>query len=156
MTWLEDLKLAIKAVFHKNPAGLKEAAIADRMNLPRTFLYRYGDLRQDDVIPLERLVQLVLISGDMRPMAALCRACGGEFVAVKPLAHGSEETALKAVQEFSELMAEYSSAILDGRITPRELATLEREGAEAQQAIAALVGTIRVRVSVTPPHEGGI
>jgi hypothetical protein len=156
MTWLEDLKLAIKAVFHRNPAGLKEEAIATRMGMPRTFLYRYGDLHQEAIIPLERLVQLVLISSDTRPMAALCRACGGEFVAVKPLCRGNEQTALKAVREFSELMNEYSKDIIDGHVTPRELARLEREASEAQQAIAALVQSVRWNTQGAPGQEGGV
>lgn len=154
MTWLDDFKAALRAVFHNNPAHLKEAAIADRMGLARTFLYRYANIHDTAMIPLDRLVQLVLISCDARPMAALCRACGGEFVAVHTLNKGSEQTALKAVQEFSELMSEYSRDILDGKITARELARLEAESAEAQQAIAALVQSVRVQVNGNA--EGGV
>jgi hypothetical protein len=152
MTWLDDLKMAIKAVFHKNPAGLKEAAIADRMGMPRTFLYRYGDLHQDAIIPLERLVQLVLISADPGPITALCRACGGVFVATQPLKNGGEQTALRAVKEFSELMGEYSADLLDGKMTAKELQRLEREAGEAQQAIAALVQAAKDQAKA----EGGI
>lgn len=146
MTWLDDFKAALRAVFHSNPAHLKEAAIADRMGLARTFLYRYANIHDTAMIPVERLVQLVLISCDTRPIAALCRACGGEFVAARALAKGNEQAALAAVREFSELMSEYSRAILDGNIDAKELALLEREASEAQQAIAALVQTARVRV----------
>lgn len=153
MTWLDDFKLAIKAVFHNNPAHLKEAAIADRMGMPRTFLYRYGDLHQDDIISVPRLVQLTLIACDTRPISALCRACGGEFIAMKPLCTGTEQTALKAVKEFSELMGEYSKDILDGRITTKELRTLEAEARQAQQAIAALVQAARAKAGA---EEGGV
>lgn len=146
MTWLDDFKAALRAVFHSNPAHLKEAAIADRMGLARTFLYRYANIHDTAMIPVERLVQLVLISCDTRPIAALCRACGGDFIASKALSKGNEQAALKAVQEFSQLMGEYSSAILDGRIDAKELALLEKEANDAQQAIAALVQTARVRV----------
>lgn len=145
MTWLDGFKMAIKAVFHKNPAGLKEAAIADRMGMPRTFLYRYGDIHQEATIPVERLVQLCLIAEDTRPIAALCRAVGGDFIATKPLCRSQEQAALRAVKEFSELMCEYSRDVLDGKITAKELRTLEAEAAQAQQAIAALVQAARAQ-----------
>lgn len=154
MTWVDNLKLAIKAVFHSNPAGLKESAIADRMGVPRTFLYRYGDIHQDEIIPTQRLVQLVLVACDHRPIAELCRACGGEFVITRPLTRTNEQAALKAVKEFSELMGEYSKDIIDGHIDAKELKILEREGSEAQQAIAGLIEAARRKANI--PSEGGL
>ena len=152
--WVDNLKLAIHQALSDNPQHLKATAIEDRMNLPHKFLYRYGDLKQSAMINLERLVQLTLISGDTRPMAALCRAVGGVFLHARPLEQGKEMLALKAVKEFSELMSEYSKDVRDGKICAKELARLDREAMQAQLAIAGLLQAARDNYSKS--DEGGI
>lgn len=141
--WVDSFKTAFHQALSDNPQHLKVTAIEDRMGLPHKFLYRYGDLKQAAMINIERLVQFTWCCGDTRPMAALCRAVGGVFLPGKPLEQGKEHLALKAVKEFSELMSEYSSDILDGKISAKELARLEREAMQAQLAIAGLVQAAR-------------
>lgn len=154
MTWLDTFKTAIKEVFHKNPAGLKEAAIADRMGMPRTFLYRYGDLHQEAIIPVERLVQLTLICGHVGPIDALCRACGGIFIPVRPIARQYEQETVHALRDFSDLLQESAQDYLDGNITTAELKAIENKAYQAQMAIAALVEAARQRHGKTEGGEG--
>lgn len=141
----EPVRQAIRDAIHQNPAGLKAESIAARMRISVSILYGWGELGRSPV-PLDRLVQFVLITGDFRPINALSRELGGVFI---PCPHddgaGADAGAMRALKEFSDLMQESTQALLDGRISDAELARIRREGAEAQRELARFLASIESR-----------
>lgn len=136
-----SLASAVHAAISSNPMRLKGEAIAARMGVSTSALYSWGDPASKKPIPLERLVQLVLITGDNRPISALTEACGGSFV------HNSSDTSsdchtelMQTVQIFAAILRDAGSALADNIITPQELHNLQRKGPAAMLAIARLIG----------------
>lgn len=141
----DPVREAIRQALKSNPAGLKACDIAKRMGVNQSSLYRWGEGVDQD-IPLARLVQLVLISGDPRPVAALCRLVGGLFVVAKWPAVSKEaatDALVKAIKEFADLTAEASKDIIDGQIDSVELERICREGGQAQVALAQLLDVLQ-------------
>jgi len=139
-----ELQSAVKAAISDNPAELKGEAVALRMGVSTGRLYGWGDSAQDEIIPLNRLVQLTHITGDIRPVSALAYICGGVFIPTSLLMGPDDRQALaKMVQEFGELLKTHAAAIADGKITVREMKDLERESAGLQQAIATFMVSLR-------------
>ena len=133
----ESVRQAIQSALRENPSGLKAMDVARRMGINVSSLYRWGESADQD-IPLARLVQLVLVTGDTRPVSAICRLVGGLFVTEKPACMTKEtvtEATVKAIKEFSDLAQEVSGDIIDGSITEDELLRVRREAMHAQQAI---------------------
>lgn len=133
---LDDVRRALQAALSSNPANLKGEAVARRMGIGTSSLYRWGE---SQAIPLDRLVQFTLISRDLRPLQALCRLAGGTFVPVPGDGSTLDQAAMAAIKEFGAFLEAQAKAILDGKVTDRELARIEREGEDAILAIVAIV-----------------
>lgn len=134
---IDNVRAAIKSAIERNPAGIKGEALAVMMGLHFSVIYRWGEAEGKKNAPLDRFIQFSLITRDYRPISALCAAVGGLFVPVPPDEGGDVNVAaLRALKEFSDLLQESSRALLDDKITPPELRTILREGAEAQLALA--------------------
>lgn len=99
----EQIRQAIHDAIHSNPAGLKGEVIAGMMGIDPSCLYRYGDL-SGKPIPLERLLQFVLITQDLRPVMAICSAVGGAFTPLPNRRLPTEHAATKALKEFADVM----------------------------------------------------
>lgn len=143
----EAVRQAIHDAIANNPAGLKGEAIAARMAVSISVLYRWGEL-SGKPIPLDRLKQFVLVTGDMRPITALCREVGGLFIPCpQDDGNGADAGAMRALKEFSDLMQESSSALMDGKVSQGELIRIRREGAEAQRELARFLNSIEERAA---------
>lgn len=140
----DRIRQAVHDAIKENPARLKGEAIAVRMGVATSTLYAWGE-PDKATIPLERLVQLVLITGDIRPIVALSSVVGGYYIPRRSavgVASG-ELASVRAVKEFSDVLQDYSMALLDGRVSVKENARIQKDGAEAMQAIAELLELAR-------------
>jgi len=142
MNWQNELKLAIKQVVTESP--IKAEALAARMaaetghGLSWSQLYRWGDVNQEELIPLGRLVQLLLISGDTRPLDVLCDACGGVFVRTRLAPGELDKVVIKMLKETTDVLSKATEAMKDGKITRAELCDLRKEVMHAHDALAQL------------------
>lgn len=143
---VQSVREAIAAVLEKNPAGLCAKQIALRMSKAWQTIYSYADLSEERGrdIPISQLVALVLITGDDRPIGALCREVGGTFLPLpKPGVSGEVNAAvIAAVKEFGESVAAVGKALEDGKMTAREARPVLREIAETQRALAILSAAV--------------
>lgn len=140
---LEAIRAAVNATLRKNPAALKCEAIALRMGINPSSLYRWGDT-QDQDIPLERLVQLTLFAQDLRPLQALARLCNCAMIPL-PIARGTDAqlVAVKAIHAFSAFMEEDAKDLLHTRMTPGEMRLLEAKGQAAMKGIVYVLEAAR-------------
>jgi len=135
------LQQALHDVLRESP--IKVSGIAARMGDGVSASTLYGWANGSKAIPLGRLVQFILITGDHRPIAALCQELGGAFLPLPSKGGMSDEVGTRTLKEFADLMQEGSRAALDGKWTPAEVARVEKEAAEAQRAIAHYVAWAR-------------
>lgn len=143
---LEAVRLAVREIFDENPAGLSLKEIALRMDCSAALLYSWADLGEGGAdIPLKRLVQLTLITGDGRALAALGLATH-YFVLPMP-ALGTvgelEPESIRALHEFSEFMRENARAVIARVMAAGDLRRIEKEGYEAMLAIARVIAVAR-------------
>ena len=142
---LDSVREAVREVIDDNPAKLKADRIAAILGVSRSEVYAWGEVERK-TIPLGRLVQLVSLTKDYRPVAAVCRAVGGIFVALPAQSDFAAEYELvAAIKEFSDVMQEVSAALADGTITGAEIARVRKQGAEAQRALAQLLAAMEAR-----------
>jgi hypothetical protein len=109
--------------------------------------------------PLRRFVEVMALSGDTRPIDALCAQFGGVFIKTAPMdAVGDRdlyELATKLTGEFGDVINSLRSA-LDGSgdagkaITPREFAAFDTQIYEMQSAAAELRERVSRRVERRP------
>lgn len=145
---LNLVRQAVHAILSDNPANLTPKAIAARMGsgVSLGLLYSWGDCGEfGRDIPLERLLQFTLISQDGRALAAFCDLAGYAAIPVPNLGRlgAAEPASLKALSEFSQFMNENAKALMDGVISDDELERVEKEGGEAQLAIARVIEVAR-------------
>ena len=128
---------ALTAVIEHNARGLKASAIADRMGKGVSASILYAWCNGTKPMPLDRLIQFVLITEDMRPIEALCRKVGGTYFPVRPSKHPvTRKLSVKLIKEFSDVLQAAEQAVLDERWTRAELRKFRKEKAEFLQASA--------------------
>lgn len=143
---IAELRKAIHEAITDNPQHLKAEAVAARMGVNVSTLYRWGE-PDGAPIPMERLVQLCLITQDSRPVAVLARATENALI---PTGRGAkprrlEDCNVRAIKEFADFVGKSSEAFLDGRVTASEFAWIEREGRQAMLAIACVIEAARAK-----------
>lgn len=145
MTWQNEIKLALKRVFHDSP--MKVEAIAARMadengrGISWSQLHKWADVNQDEVIPLGRLVQIMLITGNTTPLDVLCEVCGGVFVRTRLAPARMEGVVIKMLKETADVLHKATEAMRDGKVTRGELSDLRNEVMHAHDALAQLEAT---------------
>ena len=79
--------------------------------------------------------------GDDTPLHFLAQLRGGVFIKLPQVMADDhvDQTAIKVVKEFGELMATYGRALDDGTIDRRDLRDILKEGYEAVEAIVSLL-----------------
>ena len=86
------------------------------------------------------------ITGDYRIAQAFCHCLGGAFIPLHGLSKHSDSALLDLVLQHDSETGDFAGALRaaldDGRITPREFATLNREGREAIAALLELLARL--------------
>ena len=148
----QRIRDAVKAAISANPRHLKGEAIALRMGISPSALYSWGEANGKQ-IPLDRLIQLVLVTGDFRPVIALAEVCGGTFIPRGAEGGGDcREESIKIVQAFAVLLKDSSDAILDNATSHDELRRIQNDGARAMLATAQLIGAFERDESAGAGH----
>ncbi len=144
---LERLRLAINDVLTGNHGGIPAKVVAERMGIPASTLYSYGEVGPTGRdIPVDKLLKLVIAAEDTRPIAALCEDAGGTFFPIPKGSAGAVNTALlDSVKEFGEVVAEIAKDLKDGKINSAEFQRSDREIGEAIQSLAHLRAALQAQ-----------
>lgn len=145
--WLLELKQTLRLVLKESQ--LKEEAIGARMADPETGkggvsgaqLYRWADMNSSEIIPLGRLMQLMEITEDTRPLNILCAARGGVFMRTHGCAGNVDNAIIKVLKETADVLKQATDAMQDGKITCEELARIRKEVSHAHDALAHMEAT---------------
>lgn len=140
---MENVRIAIAAVLKEH----KAEDLAKKMGgLNKSTLYKWAETPTENNphsdIPLARLIQLTLITNRIGPMQAVSEEAGGIFLPGRQLIRGefkNEHAALRVFKETSDLIQEFTNAMLDGRITRDEMKRIRREGEHLALAAAHIV-----------------
>lgn len=109
-------------------------AVAADLGVSLSLVYKWAekptDLGSGSKNPLDRLLQIIELSGDNGIVDWLCRQRGGHFVHDPDVSGHKVEHMLPATQEiigqFSDLLNEISNAADDHSITPDEAAAIRQ------------------------------
>lgn len=122
--------------------------VASELKLSTSLVYKWCQPRQEDSgadNPLDRIQRVIEVTGNQAPIHWLCQQFQGFFV-VNPTADSNlkSEPALQATQsllrEFSDILAEVSSSLLDDNsITEDEAGNIRREWEELKTLAEAFV-----------------
>jgi len=103
-------------------------AVAAELGVSLSLVYKWAEKPADDASgsrnPLDRLLQIIELSGDTGIVEWLCRRQGGHFVKDPEVEGQQMDHVLPATQEiigqFSDLLARISAAATDHSVTPDE------------------------------------
>lgn len=118
---------ALYHAVHDYPGGA--GSLAPRMNLAAPTLYAMANPRDSShEWPLRRFRQVLAMTGDLRPLAALCEENHGVFVglAATTLPDAFRHVS-KLAAEFGDVVRGFEDAMKDGRITPRECDAIDTQ-----------------------------
>ncbi|MCC4260802.1 phage regulatory CII family protein [Pseudomonas aestusnigri] len=124
-------------------AGPKE--LAHRMGTSHTSLLNRVNPNDDTHrLNLEQFLQILALSGDMRPLAALADEFGFDLVArEKPAAQELTSALLHMSAEVADVTRAVTDALDDGRVSQIERQKILREAGEAKQSIDVLVEAVK-------------
>lgn len=130
---------------HDYPGG--GPALAPRMKLAVSTLLSMANPNCDSHDwPLRRFEQAMALTGDVRPLEALCMEFGGVFVRIGGFDQLPPGRLLKKAQhlakEFADVPVRLAEILADGTVKPRELERLRRDIYEMQAAGAALLDVV--------------
>lgn len=113
--------------------------VAREMQIANDTLYRY--IRGENVIPPDRIVDLVRATGDLEFLEFFCEPCG--YIPVlavkgKPSKEEREKDQIRLSILTGQALKEIEDAYEDGRIEKTELRKIERVLARLQQKSAEL------------------
>jgi len=119
-------------------------AVAKDMQIATDTLYRY--VRGENVIPPDRVIDLVKATGDVELLEFFCEPCG--FIPVqavkgKPSVADREKDQIRLSILTGEALKEIEDAYEDGKVDKSELRRMERALARLQQKSAELREKIR-------------
>jgi hypothetical protein len=130
------------------------ANLAMRMGIARSSLLNMANPNTEEPgWPLKRVLQVVALTGDTRPVQAICEEAGGVFV---PLPSGVvDEDGLmlhlaKAGKEFGDVCASLTRSLEDGRIQPAELKDFHKQVMENIQVLHELDRLVEKRALAQP------
>lgn len=132
---------------HDYPGGAP--ALSPRMKLATSTLLSMANPNcESHDWPLKRFEQAMALTGDIRPLEALCQEFGGVFVSIGRFDHLPPGRVLKEAQhlskEFGDVSVQLAEILKDGSVTPREVEQLRRQVYEMQQAGAALMRVVEL------------
>lgn len=106
-------------------------------------------------LSLDEAARIMDLTGDHRILVAMCRRLGYLDPIPAVAYEGIADDALldlvtRMHAESGDVSRTLSTALADGRITPREYADIEQQSIEAQSALATLLDRVRSLVSDEP------
>ena len=125
-------------------AGAKD--LARKMGCSHVaLLQRANPNTPDHRMNVEQLFQVLLHSGDMRPLVALAAEFGFELEAKEQAARKSPVSALMdAAAEFADVTRATHDALEDGHVSSFEKERIRKEIAEVRQAMDVLEQSVKV------------
>ena len=78
--WIQNIKVVFKEALFDRELGIPPHTVAEMLEVDLARLYAWADPESGDVIPLDKFIKFGRISGDARPIAAVCRMLNGRFV----------------------------------------------------------------------------
>ena len=149
---LETIRLAIAGIIKEHKAPLLAKKLGD---LSESTLYKWMEASTEDSkhgdIPLRRAIQLTLITGDSRLMAAIAEEAGGVYLPGLALVEGrfeSEKAACRVMKASAELIETWICAKEDGKISAAEYKELANEVKDLQLAAAAILASAREKAGI--------
>lgn len=144
--------------------------IAADMGLSLSLIYKWAEPPEDETgsgasSPLDRVGQLIRITGDVRIAQWVCEQADGFFIR-NPHAHATSDT-LRAtndiVQEFADMLATIAAASADHVISKDEAKTIRRRWEELKSVTEGFVkaaesgnyGPPKATPPATPPSGSG-
>lgn len=147
-----SLKDALYHAVHDYEPGT--VALAQRMGMAQSSLLNMANPNSAEPgWPMKRFRQVVAITGDVRPVQALCEEAGGVFVPLPRAEVGEDELMLgvaRAGKEFGDVCATMTNALRDHRVTPKELGDFHREVMENIRVLFELDQLMQRRAESQP------
>lgn len=152
----KSLKEALHNTIHRH-STLSVAAIAEEIGMAESYLYRAAlpDQDTDGVdasgvrFPIKKLVPLVRATSDFQVLDHIERSLGRvAFYVPDPSRCSSllHSHLTKTVGEFSDVLKAFELMMEDGKVTQAELASMEKEVYELNQALMSWVASTRQTV----------
>lgn len=140
---------------HAHQGGV--AALAPRMGKSASTLAHELTQQGSAKFGLRDAVMLSHLCGSTAIVQAFAAAMGGPFIpcASADLRDCDMQRVGDTVREFGDVVAGFSAAMADGRVTGNELRRLEREALEAIAQITALLARARQVHESARPRDGG-
>ena len=144
------LKEALYNTVHHHPT-LSVAAIAEELQMSASYLYRAvspdkdtdGETATGVNYPSKKIVPLVRLTQDYQALDFMERSLGRVAVSVPSTSSAAIkelcQCAMKAGAEFGDLLRAVDEAMEDGKVSPREMDRISKEGWEAIEAIMAVI-----------------
>ncbi|MFN7881804.1 MAG: phage regulatory CII family protein [bacterium] len=133
-------------VVHEYPGGA--AAMAARLNKSPTTLCHELTRTGTAKLGLLDAKKISDFTGDLRILQAWAVEAGQMLVPLPSLDAGSDECLARlsgAAKEFSDLVAEVSTSVADGRVSDNELGCIQREAAELFARVHSLLLAVEQR-----------
>lgn len=129
-------------------------ALAARMGIASSTLRCMANPNDDThAWPLKRVQQLVALTGDVRPIAALASEAGGVFIPM-PKAGGKPSEVMRDLaelaREFGDVPRETLDALADDRLTLKEFERIRDQVTELQASAATLMAHLAGMVETRP------
>jgi len=141
-----SLSAVLHAVVKKAPSGLTAETLCNLLGYKKynTMMSELSD-QPGHKLGANMVLPIMDLANSDEPVHFLARQRGGVFVKL-PQVPGDggpvQLAALKAVEEFGQLMAEVGADLADGKLTRDECDRITKEGQEAVTSIMCLLQTV--------------
>ncbi len=143
---------AIKAAV--DVKGPKEVASA--LNVSLSLIYKWCEGKTGN--PLDRVEELVAMTGSTAPLSYLCTKAAGTFLP-RPAPTPVDDIVLvddtrRMLKEFSDVLSAMTVAFLDGHVSDTEAKLIRREWEELLPIAEGLVRACEARAETDRPRSG--
>jgi hypothetical protein len=122
--------------------------IAARMGVNLSTVYSWGETGEAGrEISLDRLHQLTLVTGDRRPLSALCAAAGGAFLPLPAGGGPIDKATMTSIADFGRLVHEVADDFVDGHIDAVELSRIRNATTHVQADVALLLAAVEAEAT---------
>ena len=121
----------IKQAFDKSSPKVISSELGVSLSLVYKWAQEQNESGSGSRNPLDRILEIIRLTGDIRLLEWLCQMCGGYFVKNPPSACVGEMEVFPAtneiVSQFSTVLARISKAAEDDSITPDEAEEIRQD-----------------------------